>query len=125
MSKEQNHPAGAVMPELPTYTGQLTWERNGQINYNAGEGYTADQMRAYATEAVEQSLAQEAQEDASCLQNWLTIIHDNDLSIGDRLQRLSSQMNLILGGKSAAKYPPHTSPRSESKTSLKKKCFRR
>lgn len=58
-----------------------------------------------ATSALRQSLDQSEQD--VILQNWLTIIHDNDLSIGDRLQRLSSQINLILEGKLAGKQPIH------------------
>lgn len=42
------------------------------------------------------------------LQDWLTIIHDNELSLGDRLQRLSVQMSGILRGDAPDKYKPHT-----------------
>ena len=45
--------------------------------------------------------------DEYLMQNWLVIIHDNDLSIGDRLQRLSSQINSLLDGEPADKYRPH------------------
>ena len=43
----------------------------------------------------------------SALRNWLSIIHDNELAIGDRLQCLSSQINSILDGEPADKYRPH------------------
>lgn len=44
----------------------------------------------------------------STLHDWLTVIHDNDLSLGDRLQRISVQISGILRGDAPAKFKPHT-----------------
>jgi hypothetical protein len=41
------------------------------------------------------------------LRDWLTIIHDNGLSTGDRLQRISVMISAILRGDAPGKYPPH------------------
>lgn len=41
------------------------------------------------------------------LRYWLEVIHDNGLSLGDRLQRISSRISSILRGDSPDKYPPH------------------
>lgn len=42
------------------------------------------------------------------LRCWLDIIHDNELALGDRLQRLSSRIQSLLSGDAHDKYPPHT-----------------
>ncbi|MFS2004646.1 hypothetical protein ACEN9F_13570 [Duganella sp. CT11-25] len=40
------------------------------------------------------------------LKNWLAMIHDNERSIGDRLQSLSSRIGSLLAGDAPDKFPP-------------------
>lgn len=63
----------------------------------------------YGTCAAAQSqAAPDAKAENASLRNWLNIARDNGLSLGDRLQRISSSIQSLMAGDAPDKYPPHT-----------------
>jgi hypothetical protein len=75
--------------------------------YNCGGKESAHNEGCPAIRATAPSREAAPQAPESSLRNWLNVIHDNELSMGDRLQRLSSGINSILSGDAADKYPQH------------------
>jgi hypothetical protein len=70
------------------------WGGIQQTGYKIGH---RDARHAAAELANESEAAQEVtQQAAPTLQDWLKIIHDDELTPGDRLQRISSRINAIL-----------------------------
>jgi hypothetical protein len=79
-----------------------TWMRSDEAIVKAGLGVIVDYEALAATATTQPVAAPEP-----TLQNWLTIIHDNELSLGDRLQRLSVRISGILRGDAPDKFQPH------------------
>ncbi len=61
-----------------------------------------------ATELAEQVQGRQVQVTHDRLQNWIDVIHDNERSMGDRLQSLSSKFQGLLKGDAVDKYPLST-----------------
>lgn len=109
-------PVAGELPPLP----EPAFKRGRSYGFMKADAWDEEMVRAYGDKRAEHAFSataefielpslQPVQQPAVTperLQNWIDLIHDNERSMGDRLQSLSSTFQLMLEGAPAAKYPP-------------------
>lgn len=76
----------------------------GQWPAQIGPGWETWEMRTVITELFAGAPGAPVRADTETLNNWLDMIHDNGYALGDRLQRLSCAIALLLDGKPAPRH---------------------